>query len=241
MTKDFENIKKTAYPGRVIIVGQSLQRQNVVMYAITGRSPSSQARKLEIDDARKKIFVKPTDEKILQTGNPDLLVYPAVIMGNQGIAVSNGKQTDDVFNNLSSNTNPVAIHLKALTNWEYEPDEPNYTPRISGCIANGTALNIIKRAADGSVIRNYFDIPMMPGKGKMIATYTGLNENPLPSFTGEPQDVDLPWPNAGAAVSALYEALGPQEGGADFRVAAAAVFAATNAAFEIKVINRSDL
>ena len=75
------------YPGRIIIIGKSPAGEDVVMYAITGRSPSSQARMLLIDEVEKKIFVKPTDEETLKTGNPDLLVYPAIICGS-GIAVS---------------------------------------------------------------------------------------------------------------------------------------------------------
>ena len=96
MKKNLENVEEMAYPGRIIIIGKSAEGEDVVMYAITGRSPSSQARMLLIDEVEKKIFVKPTDEETLKTGNLDLLVYPAVICGND-IAVSNGKQTDDVF------------------------------------------------------------------------------------------------------------------------------------------------
>ncbi len=223
MAADLKNIENMAYPGRIIIVGKSPGGDIAVMYAITGRSPSSQARKLEIDGAEKKIFVRPTDEEILKTGNPDLLVYPAIICG-EGICVSNGKHTEDVFKNLNANVSAVEILMKSLRSWKYEPDEPNYTPRISGCVSSGAALSLLKRAKDGSVMRNYFEIPMIPGRGKMIATYTGINKNPLPSFAGEPGDIDIPWSCAGDAVNALYEALGPKAGEPDFRVAAAAVF-----------------
>jgi IMP cyclohydrolase len=238
MASGLENIKKMVYPGRVIIIGKSPQGEIAVMYAITGRSPSSQARKLEIDEQNKRIFVKPTDEETLRKGNPDLLVYPAIICGD-GIAVSNGKQTEDIFKNLDSKTNSVEILQKSLKAWEHEPDEPNYTPRISGCIANGAGLSILKRAEDGSVIRNSFEISMLAGRGKMIATYSGVNQNPLPSFSGQPQDADLPWSSVGEAVNALYEALGPEQGQPDFRVTAAAVFVGTDGAVSMKVKNRN--
>lgn len=233
MDTELEQIRRMTYPGRVIIIGTSLTGQRVVLYAITGRSPSSQARRLEIDTARGKIFVKPTDEATLKTGNPDLLVYPAIICGT-GIAVSNGTQTEAVFNRLAADAAAVDVLCSCLPAWEYEPDAPNFTPRISGCITRNAALSIIKRASDGSALRYYFEVPLIPGTGKMIATYTGENENPLPSFTGEPQDVGIPWSNPAEAAQALYEALGPVPGGPDFRVAAAAVFAGADIAMQVK-------
>ena len=239
MMDNAEILQKMVYPGRVIIVGKSPAGENVIIYAITGRSPSSQARKLETDDAEKTVFVKPTDEETLKTGNPDLLVYPAVICGN-GIAVSNGKHTEDIFTNLHNNGNPLEVLIKALAEWKYEPDEPNYTPRISACITDrGAGLSLIKRAEDGTAVRSYFEIPATPGKGKMIATYTGVNENPLPSFTGEPQDIKLPWQKPEDAANAIYDAMGPKAGEPDFRVAAAAVFSSAAGDISIKVKNRN--
>jgi IMP cyclohydrolase len=238
MKEKLGNIVNKVYPGRIIIIGKSPANDDVVMYAITGRSPSSQARKLEINEAEKKIFVKPTDVETLKTGNPDLLVYPAVICGN-GIAVSNGKQTDDVFSCLGADKDPVQVQIDSLVNWEYEPDDPNFTPRISGCITSGAALSVLKRAEDGSVIRNYFKIPMILAKGKLISTYTGVNQNPLPSFAGEPQDVEIPWTSAEEAVTAFYHALGPDDGEPDFRVTAAVVYSDQSGKLTMKVRNRS--
>ena len=238
MNKNLENVEEMVYPGRIIIIGKSPAGEDVVMYAITGRSPSSQARMLLIDEVEKKIFVKPTDEEILKTGNPDLLVYPAVICGS-GIAVSNGKQTEDVFNCLDADKDPLQVQIESLVNWEYEPDDPNFTPRISGCITSGAALSVLKRAEDGSVIRNYFKIPMISGKGKLISTYTGVNQNPLPSFAGEPQDVEIPWTSAEEAVTAFYHALGPDDGEPDFRVTAAVVYSDPSGKLTMKVKNRN--
>ncbi len=233
------NIGSMVYPGRVIIIGKNPEGRDVVMYAITGRSPSSQARKLEISNADKQIFVKPTDEETLKKGNPDLLVYPAIICGN-AVAVSNGKQTENVFKGMDKGLNAIEILSKSLSCWEYEPDEPNYTPRISGCVANVSALSILKRAADGSVMRHFFEIPMIAGRGKLIATYTGVNQNPLPSFEGEPVDVEIPWLTADEAVGAFYELLGPEKSEPDFRVSAAVVFGTTENNLTMSVKNRNN-
>ncbi len=240
MGQGLNTIKAMVYPGRVVAIGKSPDNAAVVMYAITGRSPSSQARMLELNEAEKKIVVKPTDEETLKKGNPDLLVYPAVLCGD-GIAVSNGKQTEDIHKALRRDADPVEVLVSSLKAWEYEPDEPNYTPRISGCVTSGAALNVLKRAEDGSVMRNLFAIPMIAGKGKMIATYTGVNVNPLPSFSGEPQDIDMSWNSAAEAVEALYDALGPEPGADDFRVAAAAVYVYAGGRISMQVKNRHSL
>jgi len=239
MSEHLEALSRMQYPGRIIIIGTSNDGAFVVMYAITGRSPSSQARKLVIDNEHKKINVAPTDEKTLKTGNPDLLVYPAVMVAG-GIAVSNGKQTSDIPPRFQSGTSPTAVLDAALSVWEYEPDEPNYTPRISGCVFGGAALSIIARAPDGAVDRKCFDVPMVFGQGKLIATYTGVNTNPLPSFTGDPRDVSIPYTTADDAAKALYQALAPAAGGDDYRVAAAAVFQDKNGKLSMAVKNRHD-
>jgi IMP cyclohydrolase len=233
-------LKDMVYPGRVIIVGKSSTNDIVLMYAITGRSPSSQARRFELDETGKKILVKPTDEDVLKTGNPELLIYPALVLENSSTAISNGKHTESIVPFLNSNDSPVNILDRGLRDWDYEPDEPAYTPRISGCIKNDSAaLSIIKRAKDGTSLKNYFKIPLIPGKGKMIATYTGVNVNPLPSFTGEPVDIDIEAINAEKCVNDLYDALGPLSGSDDFRVSAAAVFTKNKEDADISIKNRN--
>ncbi len=241
MAQGLETLSGMEYPGRVIIIGKSPQGDDVIMYAITGRSPSSQARRLEIDEENKNVFVKPTDEEVLKTGQPDLLVYSAIMYGN-GVVVGNGKQTTNIRSCIDREKEPVEVLLNGQRSWDYEPDKPNYTPRISGCITDkGAALSVTKRAEDGAVIKHYFDIPMIPGKGKMIATYTGVNEKPLPSFSGEPIDVEIPGGTAQECVTAMYDALGPVEGQPDFRVVAASVFVDAEGSVVAKVKNRHDL
>jgi IMP cyclohydrolase len=242
MGEDFSVLRDKEYPGRVIIIGRDLQGKNcVIVYAITGRSPSSQARMIEI--TAEGAWVKPTDEEILAKGNRELLIYPAILYG-QGIAVSNGRQTVDIRDRLSPQRDPVDILSSALNHWKYEPDAPTYTPRISGCVLPGgkAALGIIKRHTDGSSARDYIRIPMLPGEGKMIATYSGKNKDPLPSFEGEPQDVSLIYGTPEETAQAVDSALKGPKPEQDFRVAVACVFYEEHrpADLNISVINRSE-
>jgi len=234
----FDTLQSMPYPGRTIIAGAGPGGQRGVLYAITGRSPSSQARRLVIDEQEKKIFVRPTDEDTLKTGNPDLLVYAAIMCAKGCIAVSNGKQTGDVFKALQGESSVSRVLQTGLADWEYEPDEPNWTPRISGCIAENAALSVLKRAENGEVIRNTFEFPLISGQGRMVSTYTGVNVNPLPSFAGEPLEVALPFDNSREAAEALYEALAPAAGADDFRVVAAAAFSGPDGTVNLFVKNR---
>jgi IMP cyclohydrolase len=242
MCNNYSVLKNKEYPGRLIILGRDLSNKNVVIvYAITGRSASSQARRIDITE--EGAWVKPTDEKILNEGNRDLLIYPAILYG-YGIAVSNGRQTSDIKDKLSRELDPVDILSSALRHWEYEPDAPAYTPRISGCaLPDGrAALSIIKRNEWGSSSRAYFKVPMLPGKGKMISTYSGENRDPLPSFEGEPEDVPLIKDTAEETAEAVDLALRAQKPEHDFRVAVVCVFLKEHTAveFDISVINRSE-
>jgi len=242
MTKGLEKLTEKDYPGRVIIIGAEKTGKNVVvLYAIAGRSPSSQARKIEFSDH--KFLVKPTDESIVKTGNVDLLIYPAILL-SEGIVVSNGKQTDEIQAAARGAVNSVHVLETSLANWDYEPDVPTFTPRISGCIlpSNNAALSIIKRAEDGTAQREYFEIPLIPGQGKMISTYTGDNKDPLPSFAGFPEDVFLKEASAEDMAAAVYEAMKPRKTQSDFRVAVACVYGdpIDNKHYTFSIINRSE-
>ncbi len=243
MSNDFSNLRDKEYPGRLIIIGRDLSDENaIIVYAITGRSPSSQARRIDL--TTEGAWVKPTDEKILRERNRDLLIYPAILFG-QGLVVSNGKQTMDIQAHLSPGLDPTDILSSALHHWEYEPDAPSFTPRISGCVLSDgmAALSIIKRAEDSSASKYYFRVPMLPGEGKMISTYSGENRDPLPSFKGEPEDVRLTYDTAKETAEAVYSALRPKKQDQDFRVAVICVFSREQAApdLNISVINRSEI
>ncbi|MBN2052678.1 hypothetical protein JW756_04195 [Candidatus Woesearchaeota archaeon] len=241
MNEGLETLANMEYPGRVIILGMSPQEETVVLYAITGRSLPSQARRMEVDRVTDFIHVNVTDPELLKKGNPDLLIYPAIYL-SQAIVVSNGKQTLDIKRCLETHSIPTSILMRALVNWKYEPDEPNYTPRISG-VANcrGGALSIIKRASDGSVNHNYFEVPYKPGTGRMISTYTGQNIDPIPSFKGEPFEVNILWNDVLSAVNAVYDALAPNNGKPDFRVSVAGVYYREKSYHKIFIKNRADI
>ena len=242
MTKCLESLSAKEYPGRIIIIGRDITSKNeVVIYAITGRSLSSQARKMELkDDA---IWAKPTDDETLKKENIDLLVYPAILFSN-GIAVSNGKQTSDIKTCLGQSQNPAEVLKLALHEWDYEPDAPIFTPRISGCVLpqKKAALSIIKRAPNGSSIRNIFEIPLKAGKGKMISTYGGEDKDPLPAFTGEPIDVDIKEKKADDMAAVVYDALEPAPGKKDYRVSVVSVFSSNLNLneYEIYIINKHE-
>jgi len=240
MRKDLESLEAMEYPGRIIIIGKDIPGENIiVIYAITGRSPSSQARKLVIEKGA--VWTKPTDVAAFQRGTIDLLVYPAICV-DKGIAVSNGKQTENIIKIISRSQSPREILLSSLKHWDYEPDAPNFTPRISGCILSQekAALSIIKRSSDGSSIKSIFEFPLIPGKGRMITTYNGENKEPLPSFKGEPLEVGFQDQKAEQMAETVYQALGPKKKDKDFRVAVACMFSRNLAKniFESHIINK---
>jgi IMP cyclohydrolase len=230
------------YPGRLISLGTAPGGNKVVIiYAITGRSPSSQARKLVFRDAG--VWVQPTDEDLLQKGNVDLLVYPAVLFHERGLAVSNGKQTTVIRDRLAKEGNPVSVLAGALEGWDYEPDPPIFTPRISGCVQAGAAgLSLVRRGPGGVTLRSFFEVPIRPGKAGLISTYQGQNSDPLPCFEGEPREMLLEETTPRETAKSVYDALGPRAPEKDFRVAVACVFVslADPAAHDLHVINRHE-
>ncbi len=227
-----EVLAEMEYPGRVILVGMA--EAPFVSYAITGRSSSSQARRLVL--VENTVKVEPTNEVDLKKGNPGLLVYPAIKYQEGKIFVSNGKQTDAVFSEYDFRKGVDLIHNMAadnlvttlslgLSTFEYEPDFPNFTPRITGIVNSDglAALSIIKKAGGGETsIKVYFDFKLPPGCIRFISTYTGENRDPLPSFEGEPISSTLAYSSAEEITNAIYDSLGPNEfRQKDFRVSVA--------------------
>jgi IMP cyclohydrolase len=231
------------YPGRFIIGGQLKTVDEIfLVYGITGRSAPSQARQLVKKE--NGIWVEPTDPRLIVNGNPDLLIYPAIMYSPEGIAVSNGKQTADILNSLEKVREPVLALVKALKDWKYEPDQPIYTPRISLAFCGGYSLagSVIKRGEFGAVIRNYFELPLMPGKGWLIMTYLGVNIDPVPPFSGEPISLEIAETTSEEIASCVYHSLRPPEGKNDLRVAVACVraSAAGTEIQEVKIANRHE-
>jgi len=240
MVKGLEAIASREYPGRVILMGCTEKGGNpVAAYAVTGRSPSSRARKIIREEDT--LWVKPTHTDLIRQGNIDLLVYPCLIVLPGGVAVSNGKQTVDVMACLGLGESGLEVLAAALKDWDYEPDAPAYTPRIAGCLLpnRSAALGLIRRAEDGSSLRSLHGFIPKPGYGKAVMTYQGDPGDPLPSFTGEPVECAIPGGTARETAEALYEALAPAPGRDDFRVAVASILygGPENAAADIHIIN----
>jgi len=229
------------YPGRLIVIGAAPGGQAAIVYAITGRSPSSQARRLVHRDGG--VWVEPTDEATLRTGNVDLLVYPAFLFAEAGTAVSNGKQTADVRDRLRPGLDPVAALSAALAAWDYEPDAPIFTPRISGCLtAKAAGLSVARRGPSGETLRSYFEVALRAGEGRLVSTYEGPNADPLPVFRGEPRFVGLAGTTAAETAAAFFRDLGPAAGAKDFRVAVACVLPdpASPDKADVHIINRHE-
>jgi len=202
-------LEDLAYPGRGIVIGMTGKGDLFVAYFVTGRSPSSQARRFGRDG--KMVFTEPTDHAVLAKGNPDLLIYNAVLWNEKPgvVAVSNGKQTDTVFSYGVCSTGPDVDLKDATRQWNYEPDKPNFTPRISGLVLLvendliAAQLGIISRGADGQAVRRMFDLTNAinacrdVGFAYLLTTYKGGSESPLLPFEGNPQKLSIEGISAG--------------------------------------------
>jgi hypothetical protein len=182
-----QELQGNSYPGRGIIIGRSEDgRKAVTAYFIMGRSENS----------RNRIFVEEGEGIRTQAfdpaklSDPSLIIYaPVRVLGNKTI-VTNGDQTDTIYEGMEKGL----TFEQSLRSREFEPDAPNYTPRISGVmeIENGTysyALSILKsNNGDPSACNRYtFSYEnCVAGEGHFIHTYQG-DGNPLPSFEGEPK------------------------------------------------------
>ena len=184
-------LKSNSYPGRGIVIGKSANGKfAVAAYFIMGRSENSRNRIFaQTNDGIKTEAFDPS-----KLTDPSLIIYhPVRVLGNKTI-VTNGDQTDTIYNLM----NQQMTFEESLRTREFEPDAPNYTPRISGIIKkedNGFnyAISILK-SADGNpdcCVRNTFSYKNpIAGIGHFIHTYMGDGE-PLPSYEGEPKKVEI--------------------------------------------------
>ena len=187
-----QELKENTYPGRGIIVGKSQDGKSAVCaYFIMGRSANSRNR-IFVEDGN-GIRTKAFDESKLE--DPSLIIYaPVRVLGNKTI-VTNGDQTDTIYELM----NKQMTSEQALRTREFEPDSPNYTPRISSVmkVSDGDynyAISILKSAdGDPSSCQRYSFAYSNPinGIGHFIHTYK-CDGNPLPSFEGEPKKVEIP-------------------------------------------------
>jgi len=174
-------LKDLAYPGRGILLGKS-EGKAVIAYFIMGRSENSRNR-IFVED-NDGIRTKAYDESKMK--DPSLIIYyPYRKIENKHI-ITNGDQTDTVYEYLNEGKSMT----EALRSRTYEPDGPNFTPRISGLLENNhMILSILKKDHDG-VNRNFFEYDLQEGIGRLIHTYQ-INDEPLPSFEGEPRLIEL--------------------------------------------------
>ena len=189
-------LKSTTYPGRGIIAGLSKDGKYAVSaYWTMGRSAGSRNRIFvtENEEGSEVIRTKAFDPSLI-AGDPSLIIYAAVRQYKNHTIVTNGDQTDTIFEGLKEGK----TFEQSLRSRKYEHDAPNYTPRISSLLTvdGGKyeyALSILK-SDDGNpdnTLRFTFtyDAPQK-GEGHYIHTYMG-DGNPLPSFTGEPVKVNI--------------------------------------------------
>ena len=187
-----KELKENSYPGRGIIIGRSKDgTKAVTAYFIMGRSENSRNR-VFVEDGE-GIRTQAFDPSKLQ--DPSLIIYaPVRVLGNKTI-VTNGDQTDTIYELMDRQH----TFEQALRTREFEPDAPNYTPRISGImhIENGHynyAMSILKSNNGNPDACNRYTFAYNngpAGEGHFIHTYK-CDGNPLPSFEGEPRLVEIP-------------------------------------------------
>lgn len=186
-----EELRSNSYPGRGIVIGRSKDgTKAVTAYFIMGRSENS----------RNRVFVEEGEGIRTQAfdpaklSDPSLIIYaPVRVLGNKTI-VTNGDQTDTIYEGMDKQL----TFEQSLRCREFEPDGPNYTPRISGImhIENGGynyAMSILKSSngdPESCCRFTYAYEKPLNGEGRFIHTYMG-DGNPLPSFEGEPKRVEI--------------------------------------------------
>ena len=202
-----ELIKDNPYVGRGIVIGKSANgRKAVTAYFIMGRSQNSRNRVFVKRDGA--LFTEPFDASKVQ--DPSLIIYAAVREYENKLIVTNGDQTDTIYEGLENGKTFSA----SLASRAFEPDCPNYTPRISGLLTfEGNdfsySMSILKSIdAEGSDCARYtFDYPAKAGLGHFIHTYV-TDGNPIPTFQGEPERVAID-DDIDVFTKSLWNALNP--------------------------------
>ena len=189
-----QELMSNAYPGRGIILGRTPDnKKNVIAYFIMGRSENSRNRVFDPVPERGGICTMAADPAKLE--DPSLIIYNPVLTLNDTTIVTNGDQTDTIYEGMDKQL----TFEQSLRSREFEPDAPNYTPRISGVlhIENGRynyAMSILKSNNGNPDACNRYTFAYenpVAGEGHFIHTYMH-DGNPLPSFEGEPKLVEIP-------------------------------------------------
>ncbi len=186
-----ERLSGNTYPGRGIVIGKSADgKKAVTAYFIMGRSANSRNRIFTEKDGA--VYTEPFDASKVE--DPSLIIYAAIRRFQNNLIVTNGDQTDTVCNGLASGLSFDA----ALAQRCFEPDPPNFTPRISGMMTfeNGDftyQMSILKSGdEEGSFCNRFgFHYCAKAGLGHFLHTYV-CDGNPIPTFQGEPERVSIP-------------------------------------------------
>lgn len=186
-----ETIKGNEYVGRGIVTGKTADgTKAAIAYFIMGRSANSRNRIFKEDGDEVIIF--PFDESKVE--DPSLIIYSPIKTFGKATIVTNGDQTQTIYDFLKNGK----TFEEALSTRCFEPDGPNWTPRISAIVCNGDhgfryKQSILKSGdAEGSVCNRYtFTYEPVNGLGHFIHTYV-TNGNPIPTFQGEPERVSIP-------------------------------------------------
>ena len=228
-----ELVRNNTYPGRGIVLGRTEDgTRAVAAYFIMGRSANSRNRVFAVRDGA--VFTEPFDASKVE--DPSLIIYAALRQYENRLIVTNGDQTDTVFEGLKAGMS----FSESLGSRCFEPDAPNFTPRISGLLTLDPVhpryeMSILKSIdANGSdCARFFFSYPAMPGLGHFIHTYIG-DGDPLPTFTGEPERVGI-----GNSIDAFTQKLW-EDLNADNRISLYVRFTdPETGAYEERLINRN--
>lgn len=204
MTDLFEYLSARPYPGRGILLGKAPDGTSVCAYFIMGRSENSRNRVFESteDGIRTRAF----DEAKMK--DPSLIIYHPVRRVPGAFIVTNGDQTDTIRDHLAAGGSFYA----ALSTRAFEPDAPNYTPRVSGLVSpdGKYTLSILKADSGKTPLceRFFYDFEPKAGEGHFISTYEGFG-SPLPSFAGEPVRVEIPAMSTRDLAKLLWASLDP--------------------------------
>lgn len=185
-----ELISGNSYVGRGIVVGKSANGEKACSaYFIMGRSENSRNRVFRIKND--EVYTEPFDASKVQ--DPSLIIYSAVRQYENNLIVTNGNQTDTIYDGLKAGKS----FSESLCSREFEPDAPNLTPRISAMLKfdNGSfsyEMSILKSIdEEGTDCARYtFSYPAIAGLGHFIHTYV-CDGNPIPTFQGEPERVEI--------------------------------------------------
>ena len=185
-----ELLADNTYPGRGIIIGKTPDgAKAMTAYFIMGRSDNSRNR--IFTEKNGEVFTEPFDASRVQ--DPSLIIYAAIRQFENNLIVTNGNQTDTIYDGLKEGK----CFTKALESREFEPDGPNFTPRISGmltfCEGDFTyRMSILKSAdAEGSACNRFtWKYAPLNGLGHFLHTYV-CDGNPIPTFQGEPERIEV--------------------------------------------------